>query len=618
LSSVAIGEHALLSNCRSAALVSREGSVEWLCFPRFDSPSLFGRLLDDRAGHWSIRPAGAFRATRRYLDDTMVLETTFITATGTVKVVDALAMGRGERGHHLGAEAPSLLIRQVQGETGLVELETEYVPRTEYGLTWPLLMHIAGGIVGLGGADILVLSSPVDLEISAGAGSGRFSVRAGKRLVFALHYGKFGEAAPRVWRQHVLARRLRDTTAAWRSWSKMHQRYHGRWPELVYISGRVLRALTFWPTGAVVAAPTTSLPEVAGGSRNWDYRFSWVRDSCLAMEALWVAACPEEAGKFFGYLANAAATSLVRGVDLQVMFGILGNRDLTERELPHLAGWRGSAPVRVGNGAWTQRQVDVYGELLAAVYRLRDQISDLDPATRDFLLAVADTAARRWTDKDQGIWEVRGPEHDFLHSKVMCWVALDRAIKLADLLGAHDKVEGWKQTRDQIHATVLREGWSEKAGAFTQYFGADDLDASALMMPLVGFLPATDPRMLATIEAIAEHLTHERGLVYRYNTRGGDGLEGREGTFLLCTFWLAQALALADRPERAQQVFEAAISHLNDLGLLAEEVDPGTGELLGNFPQAFSHIGLVNAASAISEAEKRQTPRPTGQTTRDR
>ena len=617
MSSVPIGDHALLSNCHSAALLSREGSVEWLCFPRFDSPSVFGRLLDDRAGHWSVRPVGEFRATRRYLDDTMVLETTFTTATGSVRVVDALAMGRGQRGHHLGAEAPSLLIRQVQGETGLVELETEYVPRTEYGLISPLLTHTAGGIAGRGGADITVLTSPVDLEIAAGVGSGRFGVRVGESLVFALQYGKLGEPAPRVWRQHALARRLRDTIAAWRSWSKMHQRYQGRWPELVHVSGRVLRALTFYPTGAVVAAPTTSLPEVSGSDRNWDYRFSWVRDSCLAMDAMWVAACPEEAEKFFGYLATAAATSLVCGADLQIMFGVRGNRDLTERELPHLAGWRGSSPVRVGNGAWTQRQIDIYGELLAALYQLRDQISELDPATRDFLVAVADTAARRWTDKDQGIWEIRGPEHDFLHSKVMCWVALDRAVKLAGMLGAHDKVEGWKQTKDQIHATVLREGWSEKAGAFTQYFGSDDLDASTLMMPLVGFLSATDPRMLATIEAITEHLTDERSLVYRYDTRGG-GLEGREGAFLLCTFWLAQALALADRPGRARQVFERAISYLNDLGLLAEEVDPATGELLGNFPQAFSHIGLVNAASAISEAEKRQTPRPAGQAAPDR
>jgi GH15 family glucan-1,4-alpha-glucosidase len=373
----------------------------------------------------------------------------------------------------------------------------------------------------------------------------------------------------------------------------------------------VLQALTFYPTGAIVAAPTTSLPEAPGGSRNWDYRYCWVRDASLTMDALWVAACPQEAARFFAYLSTAAASSLVRGAGLQIMFGVRGERDLSERVLPHLAGWRGSAPVRVGNGAWTQRQLDVYGELLAAVDRLRDEIGELDPATRAFLVAVADTAARRWTEKDQGIWEIRGAEQDFLYSKVMCWVALDRAIALADNLGAQDHVHGWQQTRDEIHAAVLREGWSDRAGAFTQYFGSDDLDASNLMMPIVGFLPATDPRVLATIDAIEAHLTDERGLVYRYDNHGGvDGLEGNEGTFVLCTFWLAQALALADRPERARQVFERVIAYLNDVDLLAEEVDPVTGELLGNFPQAFSHIGLINAAWAISEAERRQTASP--------
>jgi GH15 family glucan-1,4-alpha-glucosidase len=288
------------------------------------------------------------------------------------------------------------------------------------------------------------------------------------------------------------------------------------------------------------------------------------------------------------------------------MFGVRGERDLSERELPHLAGWRGSSPVRVGNGAWTQRQVDVYGELLAAVYRLRDQLGKLDPATKEFLVAVANTAAHRWTEKDQGIWEIRGRPQDFLYSKVMCWVALDRAIALAGKLGAEDQVAGWKRTMDEIHETVVSKGWSDKAGAFTQYFGSDDLDASNLMMPIVGFLPAADPRMLATIEATEARLTDPRGLVYRYDTGGGvDGLEGTEGTFVLCTFHLAQALALADQPQRARAVFERAVAYVNDLGLLAEEVDPDTGELLGNFPQAFSHIGLINAAWAISEAEDR-------------
>jgi alpha,alpha-trehalase len=607
MSSTPIADLALLSDCHSAALVNRDAGVEWLCFPRFDSPSVFGRLLDDNAGHWSIHPTAEYRTTRRYLDKSMVLETTFSTADGSVTVTDALALGDGTRGHRLGADAPGLLIRRVDGVDGQVELGMEYQPRTEYGLVSPMLNPIDGGIEGHGGADITVLSAQVPLSLGPGTATGRFTVAAGRCLVFALNAGTMGGRAPRVWDQDELEHRLRDTIAGWQSWSDIHQAYQGPWRDQVHTSGRVLQALTYYPTGAVVAAATTSLPESPGGGRNWDYRYSWVRDASLTMDALWVAACPDEAGKFFRYLATAAATSLVRGADLQIMFGVGGERDLSERILPHLSGWRGSAPVRVGNGAWQQRQVDVYGELLAAVDRLYAQLGEIGPETRTFLVAVADAAARMWMTADQGIWEIRGPQRHFLYSKVMCWVALDRIISMAATLGAQDKVAAWRRTADDIRAAVLRDGWSDKAGAFTQSFGSDALDASNLMMPIVGFLPADDPRMLSTINAIAARLTDERGLVYRYDTAGGvDGLEGSEGTFLLCTFWLAQALALAGQPARARDVFERAIGYASDLGLLAEEVDPETGELLGNFPQAFSHIGLVNAAWAISEAERRQ------------
>ncbi|MDQ6644712.1 MAG: glycoside hydrolase family 15 protein, partial [Chloroflexota bacterium] len=377
--------------------------------------------------------------------------------------------------------------------------------------------------------------------------------------------------------------------------------YEGPWRDLVHHNGRVLQALMFRPTGAIVAAPTTSLPESIGGERNWDYRYTWVRDASFTLDALWVAACPDEASWFFAWMAGAVATQLRRGVDLQIMFGVGGERDLSERTLSHLSGWRDSRPVRVGNGAWKQRQLDVYGELLAAARRLRDQLGDLDEVTRHFLVEVANTAAARWQEQDQGIWEVRGEPRDFLYSKLMCWVALDCAIELADLLHAHDRIDEWAAMREQIRAAILKRGWSEKAQAFTQSFGSDDLDASCLMMPIVGFLPATDPRMRSTIDAIAEKLTDAHGLVYRY--RASDGLAGEEGTFLLCTFWLAQAQAQAGEVERARATFEQAVAYANDVGLLAEEVDPATGELLGNFPQAFSHIGLVNAAWAISQAE---------------
>jgi GH15 family glucan-1,4-alpha-glucosidase len=364
----------------------------------------------------------------------------------------------------------------------------------------------------------------------------------------------------------------------------------------------VLYALTYWPTGAIVAAPTTSLPETAGGSRNWDYRYAWVRDASFTLQALWVAACPDEADKFFDYMTSAAASQVRTGTDLQIMFGVGGEHDLTERELSHLSGWRNSAPVRVGNGAWNQRQLDVYGELLDAAYRLPDQLARLTPAGRAFLADCADTAATQWMEKDQGIWEIRGEPRHFLYSKLMCWVAVDRAVQLADRLDAEDRVDRWEAARDEIGDAIRTQGWSDTAGAFTQSFGSDDLDASNLMMPIVGFIDADDPRMKATIDAIAERLTDERGLVYRYLAH--DGLEGEEGTFLLCTFWLAQAQAMAGELDRARNTFERAIAFCNDLGLLAEEVDPNSGELLGNFPQAFSHIGLVNAAWAISEADR--------------
>ena len=317
------------------------------------------------------------------------------------------------------------------------------------------------------------------------------------------------------------------------------------------------------------------------------------------MEALWVAACPDEVLKFFSFLAEAALTQVRKGADLQIMFGIRGEHDLTERTLPHMAGWRKSTPVRIGNGAWDQRQLDVYGELMGAVYLLREHLTEMDQITREFLVNIVEAAASRWGQKDQGIWEVRGEPRHFLYSKLMCWVALDRGIQLAELLRATDKVPAWQGVRTQIRSAILSQGWSEKSQSFTQTFGSDDLDASSLMIPIVGFLAADDPRMLSTIEATAQRLTDEHGLVFRYISE--DGLSGKEGSFLLCTFWLAQAQALAGQLDRAKETFCKAIGFANDVGLLSEEILPGTKELLGNFPQAFSHIGLVNAAWAISE-----------------
>jgi GH15 family glucan-1,4-alpha-glucosidase len=512
-----------------------------------------------------------------------------------------MAVGRNERGHALGAGAVGTVLRRLVGVAGAVEVEMEFSPRPEYGLVAPTLYPEADGLTARGGASLLRLSSAVPIELDGSTARARFSLHAGDDLSFALHHRTTSEPRPRSWTQTKIRERLDDTAEAWRTWSSLHQSYDGPWADLVMTSGRVLYALTYFPTGAIVAAPTTSLPETPGGSRNWDYRYTWVRDASFTLEALWVAACPHEANVFFEYLTDAASRDVAGGGDLQIMFGVGGEHDLTERELGHLSGWRSSRPVRVGNGAWNQRQLDVYGELLGAAYRLPDQVAALHPVGRRFLADLADSAGARWHETDQGIWEIRGEPRHFLYSKLMCWVALDRAIALAAHLDALERVDRWTLTRDAIAEAIVTRGWNDRVGAFTQSFGSDELDASTLMLPIVGFISADHPQMRATIDAVAAHLTDERGLVYRY--LAADGLDGEEGSFLLCTFWLAQAQAMAGDLDRARATFEAAAAHVNDVGLLSEEVDPRTGELLGNFPQAFSHIGLINAAWAIAQAE---------------
>ncbi len=597
-----IADYALLADCQGAALVDRTGSVDWLCLPRFDSPALFGRLLGGEAGHWSIRPTSAHDVARRYVEGTLVLDTTFRCDGGEVRLRDALAVGPDESPHELGARAPHALLREVECTAGEVELEVELAPRPEYGLIEPVLRHTDHGLVAHGGAAVCYLFGDLALEAAGpGTARGRARLRAGERRRVALLLRRPSEAAPEPWSADAVGERLERTVRTWQSWAEAHASYEGPWRELVLHSGRVLRGLTFQPTGAIVAAATTSLPEAPGGARNWDYRYTWVRDASLTLEALWVAACPDEAHDFFRFMATAGAAEVRGGRDMQILFGVEGEHDVSERTLRHLPGWRGSAPVRVGNEAWTQRQLDVYGELLGAAARLSEQLERLDPPTRAFLVDAAEIAASRWEEPDHGIWEQRGPPRDYLHSKLLCWVALDRAIGLADLLRAHERVPAWRATRARIGRAIRERGWSDQAGAYTQAFGGEDLDAAALLLPIVGFAPGDDARVRATIEAVEARLSDARGLVYRY--RADDGLDGEEGTFLVCTFWLAHAWALAGEPGRARAVFEHAASYANDVGLLSEEVDARSGELLGNFPQAFSHIGLINAAWAIHEAE---------------
>ena len=561
-----------------------------------------------RAALGSALGRPGLRVERQYLPSGMVLLTTFHTTTGILELRDALALGDTQDPHALGEHAPHLLARTATCTRGWVRVAMSFRARPEYGLITPVTTAVDGGMIATGGADRLTLSSTVPLDVQPEETSAQFELDVGDRACFGLEHSALGARMPAVLSGPEIAAAVDDTVTGWRAWSELHQSYQGPWRDLVHTSGRVLQALSYQPTGAIVAAPTTSLPEQVGGERNWDYRYSWVRDASMTMQALWVAACPDEAYQFFDFMASAAACS-IPGQPLQIMFGIGGEHDLSERTLPHLTGWRASAPVRVGNGAWNQPQLDVYGELLDAASQLRDQLGDLSGPTRDFLVGLADSAAARWHQPDNGIWEVRGEPRHFVHSKVMCWVALDRAITLADLLGAYDHVEAWKAAAHQIRAAVEKQGWDEDQRSFTQSFGSPDLDATVLLLPIVGFLPPNDPRVLSSIDAVREQLTDARGLVHRYHTGSGvDGLDGQEGTFLLCTFWLAHALALVGRVAEGTEVFERAAGCANDLGLLAEEVDSTTGELLGNFPQAFSHIGLVNAAWALDQAARSGSP----------
>jgi GH15 family glucan-1,4-alpha-glucosidase len=597
----AIGDFALLSDCQGSALVGRDGSIDWACLPRFDSPALFARLLGEKAGRWRIAPAETSEVSRIYLEDTMVLRSEFRTATGAVALTDALVFGPDERGHRIGHDSPHVIVRRLEGLTGTVLVDIELSPRAGYGLTEPVLVPAAGGVRSRGGPYSYVISSAVPLDIRDSDATASIAVKQGDTLCFALAVvSPFGPPPP-CFAPDEIANLLQQTVAGWRSWSALHQNYDGPYAELVHHSGRVLQALTYAPTGAIVAAPTTSLPETMGGERNWDYRFCWVRDASLTLEALWVAACPDEAGDFFDFLATAAGGRLPPGKDLQILYGVGGERLVPEHELTHLSGFAGSRPVRIGNGAWEQVQLDVYGELLNAAWLLSERVGQFDPITASFLVDVADTAAARWTEADQGIWEVRGPPGHFVYSKLMCWVALDRALRLADLLGAEERTVVWRPTRDRIREAIESDGWSDTAGAYAQSFGSDELDAANLMLLLTGFLPASDPRMRATVEGIARGLTDERGFVYRY--RSADGLTGEEGTFTVCTFWLVQCLAELGQIDRARQLFERVAAFANDVGLFSEELDSSTGSALGNFPQAFTHIGLVNAAWAIACAE---------------
>jgi GH15 family glucan-1,4-alpha-glucosidase len=590
-----IGDYAFLGDCHTGALVSSTGSVDWLCLPRLDSGSYFGRLLDrDRGGCCAVTPADpAARTTRQYLDGTLVLQTEMATPSGRVLVTDCLTMRPG------GAQRPyRQLLRVIDGLDGAVDLRVQVTPRFDYGQVRPWIRRSGRTWQALGGDDGLVIEGDVPL-----APSGlhdlvaEVRVHAGRRLRLSLRHVRpevLDGAGARPAAPAELDRRLAQTVAWWRGWSARAGRL-GPDQAAVVRSAMVLKALTQATTGAIAAAATTSLPEAPGGSRNWDYRASWVRDSVFALRSLAELGYAAEADGFRRFVQRSAAGS---AEELQIMYGLGGERRLAELTLDDLEGYGGARPVRIGNAAARQHQHDVYGELLDLAWSWHRQGHSPDADDWRFLVELVNAAAERWRTPDRGIWELRGRARHLVHSKAMCWVALDRGLRLAADLGFPAPVARWTATRAAIRAAVERRGYDPERGVFTQAFGRAELDAALLLLPSVGFVAWDDPRMLRTVDAVRRELEVD-GLLLRYRT--ADGLEGTEGTFVACTFWLAECLARQGRAAEARAAFATASATANDLGLLAEEFDPATGTLLGNFPQALTHLSHIAAAVALAE-----------------
>jgi GH15 family glucan-1,4-alpha-glucosidase len=588
-----IEDYGIIGDTHTAALVGRDGSIDWLCLPRFDSQACFAKLLgDDGNGYWRVAPAGQVRATRRrYRGESLVLETEFDTDEGTVRLVDCMPVRE---------EYPEVT-RLVEGVRGRVQMRMELVIRFDYGGVTPWVRRVDGLLTAVAGPEAVCLWTPIHTRGEDFTTVAEFSVQEGQRVPFALSSYPSNRPAPRPSDAHYI---VQETEQYWQKWADTCN-YEGRWRDAVGRSLLTLKALTYAPTGGIVAAATTSLPEQLGGIRNWDYRYCWLRDATLTLDSLMVAGYIEEAESWRDWLLRAVAGD---PADLQIMYGPAGERRLSEYEVGWLGGYEGASPVRVGNAAAEQYQLDVYGEVMDALYLARERDIDPVPAAWDLQLKLMEFLESGWREPDDGIWEMRGPRRHFTHSKVMAWVAMDRAVRsVENFPPVEGPVDKWRALRQEIHDEVCAKGWNADVGAFTQYYGGHELDASVLMMPLVGFLPASDQRMKGTIEAISRQLVVD-GLVLRYQADSAshvDGLSGGEGAFLPCSFWLAENLALSGREDQGRALFERLLGLANDLGLMAEEYDTKAGRQVGNFPQAFSHMSLVSAAQCLSGSHSR-------------
>ncbi len=588
-----IEDYGLIGNMLSCALVARDGSIDWLCLPRFDSDACFAALLGTAEnGRWRIAPADEdATVSRRYRPGTTILETTFETREGAVTLIDFMPLASDEE--HVD------VVRLVRGDRGRVGMTCELILRFGYGSTVPWLRRADFGLRAVAGPEAVELHTPVSLVNEGMRTNAEFTVGAGATVPFVLAWHPSHRLAER---NIDPQQRLEETEAWWRQWSgecRFDTDEAHPWREAVTRSLITLKALTFGPTGGIVAAPTTSLPEQIGGERNWDYRYCWIRDATLTLYALLTSGYREEAKAWREWMLRAAAGNPGQ---LQIMYGLAGERRLTEIELPWLPGYEDSKPVRIGNGAFGQLQIDVYGELLDALHVARKFQLQPSHEAWSFQKVLLEDLKAKWRSPDQGIWEVRGPPRHFTHSKLMAWVAFDRAVRAVEDFGLAGPSESWKAERERIRAEILTNGWSEEKQSFVQHYGGTALDASLLLVPLTGFLPPDDPRVIGTVEAIRRELV-EDGLVLRYRLESApDGLAGTEGTFLVCSFWLADALTMMGRWDEASELFERLLSLRNDLGLLAEEYDPRARRQLGNFPQAFSHVGLVNTANNLISA----------------
>jgi GH15 family glucan-1,4-alpha-glucosidase len=580
-----IEDYALIGDCHTAALVGRDGSIDWLCLPRFDSGACFAALLGGpEHGRWQIAPAGETRSVRRrYRDGTLILETEFETDEGAVRVIDCMPLAGNRRD----------LVRIVSGVHGRVRMQMELVIRFDYGSIVPWVRKAHGRLLATAGPDTLELFTPVHTRGEQMKTVAQFEVAAGTNTPFVLSYRPSHE--PMEWpidAEHA----LQETEHAWLAWAE-RCRYRGRWRPAVLRSLLTLKALTYQPTGGVVAAPTTSLPEQAGGVRNWDYRYCWLRDATFTLNALLLAGYTEEAVGWREWLLRAVAGS---PADLQVLYGVMGERRLDEVELAWLPGYDSAAPVRIGNAATRQLQLDIYGEVMDTLHLACIAGLPAAPHAWQIQRALLTFLEEHWRAPDEGIWEIRGPRRHFVYSKVMAWVAFDRAVKAVERFGFNGPVDEWRRTRDEIHRDVCAKGFDRSRNSFVQHYDTTDLDASTLLIPLVGFLPPEDPRVRATVEAIERNLVVD-GLVLRYATESGvDHLPPGEGTFLPCSFWLAGCLALIGRQDEAVELFERLLRLRNDVGLLSEEFDAAGGHMRGNFPQALTHMALINTARLLS------------------